>query len=252
MEFLAGSLVELITQTSTNLPPDVRAAMALDRGLRRRRGTQSAQALDIIFSNIDMAIDDEGPICQDTGMPDFRGAHSGGREPDRHQAGHPRGGRGGHPAGQAAAQFGGFASPAKTAATIWARNPGDPLRAVGRGRDRSEADPEGRRLREQEHPVFAALRAGPSGPRRPQPGRRAEVHAARGLAGAGPGLRAGRARRLHRQRPRAWLRPGQGTAFPHAGRCEPRSRCWRSSKPKSWRRPTSSAWAPWASAARSR
>ena len=27
MEFLAGSLLELITQTSTNLPPDVRAAM---------------------------------------------------------------------------------------------------------------------------------------------------------------------------------------------------------------------------------
>ena len=29
MEFLAASLLELITQTSTNLPPDVRAAMSL-------------------------------------------------------------------------------------------------------------------------------------------------------------------------------------------------------------------------------
>ena len=28
MEFLANSLLELITQTSTNLPPDVRAAMS--------------------------------------------------------------------------------------------------------------------------------------------------------------------------------------------------------------------------------
>jgi len=33
--------------------------------------TQSSQALDIILSNIDMAADDEGPICQDTGMPTF-------------------------------------------------------------------------------------------------------------------------------------------------------------------------------------
>jgi len=29
--------------------------------------TQSSQALDIILSNVDMAVDDEGPICQDTG-----------------------------------------------------------------------------------------------------------------------------------------------------------------------------------------
>jgi fumarate hydratase class I len=29
MEFLASSLLELITQTSTNLPPDVRAAMSI-------------------------------------------------------------------------------------------------------------------------------------------------------------------------------------------------------------------------------
>ena len=28
MQFLKNSLLELITQTSTNLPPDVRAAMA--------------------------------------------------------------------------------------------------------------------------------------------------------------------------------------------------------------------------------
>src|SRR5260370_683543 len=34
-------------------------------------GTQSAQALGIILSNIDLATADEGPICQDTGMPTF-------------------------------------------------------------------------------------------------------------------------------------------------------------------------------------
>jgi len=70
MEFLSNSLLELITQTSTNLPPDVRAAMSL-AGASENPGTQSSQALDIILGNIDMACDDEGPICQDTGMPTF-------------------------------------------------------------------------------------------------------------------------------------------------------------------------------------
>src|SRR5450432_934080 len=70
MEFLAASLLELITQTSTNLPPDVRAAMALAAN-QETPGTQSSQALDILLSNVDMAVEDEGPICQDTGMPTF-------------------------------------------------------------------------------------------------------------------------------------------------------------------------------------
>src|SRR5215469_15263527 len=70
MEFLANSLLELITQTSTNLPPDVRAAMSLATS-NETAGTQSSQALNIILSNIDMAAEDEGPICQDTGMPTF-------------------------------------------------------------------------------------------------------------------------------------------------------------------------------------
>ena len=70
MEFLPGSLLELITQTSTNLPPDVRQAMSVAIA-GETPGTQSSQALNIIASNIDMANDDEGPICQDTGMPTF-------------------------------------------------------------------------------------------------------------------------------------------------------------------------------------
>src|SRR5437764_4046355 len=70
MEFLAASLLELITQTSTNLPSDVREAMSLAANVETP-GTQSSQALDIILSNIDMTVDDEGPICQDTGMPTF-------------------------------------------------------------------------------------------------------------------------------------------------------------------------------------
>src|ERR1019366_4844891 len=70
MEFLAGSLLELITQTSTNLPPDVRAAMSI-AAKEETPHTQSSHALGIILSNIDMAVDDTGPICQDTGMPTF-------------------------------------------------------------------------------------------------------------------------------------------------------------------------------------
>src|SRR5712692_6006082 len=70
MEFLSNSLLELITETSTNLPPDVRAAMSV-AGASEKPATQSSQALGIILGNIDMACDDEGPICQDTGMPTF-------------------------------------------------------------------------------------------------------------------------------------------------------------------------------------
>src|ERR1700676_4399442 len=70
MQFLHNSLVELITQTSTNLPPDVRAAMAVANAAQKPH-TQASQALNIILSNIDMAADDTGAICQDTGMPTF-------------------------------------------------------------------------------------------------------------------------------------------------------------------------------------
>jgi len=70
MKQLTNSLIELITQTSTNLPPDVRAAMGLALETETS-GTQAAQALGIIASNIDMAQQDAGPICQDTGMPTF-------------------------------------------------------------------------------------------------------------------------------------------------------------------------------------
>jgi fumarate hydratase class I len=70
MQFLSGSLLELITETSTNLPPDVRQAMGI--AMRSETpGTQSSQALSVIATNIDMAEEDEGPICQDTGMPTF-------------------------------------------------------------------------------------------------------------------------------------------------------------------------------------
>jgi fumarate hydratase class I len=70
MQFLANSLLELITQTSTNLPPDVREAMGEATSVEEP-GTKASQAFSIIATNIDMAQSDEGPICQDTGMPTF-------------------------------------------------------------------------------------------------------------------------------------------------------------------------------------
>ncbi|HJZ71155.1 MAG TPA: FumA C-terminus/TtdB family hydratase beta subunit [Vicinamibacterales bacterium] len=64
------SVLDLIVKTSTELPPDVRAAMrhAL---VAEPPATRSAQALTIIAQNIDLAVANEGAICQDTGMPTF-------------------------------------------------------------------------------------------------------------------------------------------------------------------------------------
>lgn len=64
------SVLSLIIRTSTDLPPDVRAAMKVAME-QEQGGTQSAQALTIIGQNIDQAADSEGAICQDTGMPTF-------------------------------------------------------------------------------------------------------------------------------------------------------------------------------------
>jgi fumarate hydratase class I len=64
------SMLQLIVQTSSNLPPDVRRAIlaAMDR---ETPGTQAMLALQMIAVNTDMACDSEAPICQDTGMPTF-------------------------------------------------------------------------------------------------------------------------------------------------------------------------------------
>src|SRR5678809_170223 len=64
------SVLALVVRTSTDLPPDVRAAMRVAMG-QEREGTQSSQALAVIAQNIDLAADEEGAICQDTGMPTF-------------------------------------------------------------------------------------------------------------------------------------------------------------------------------------
>jgi fumarate hydratase, class I len=69
MDAFRESMLQLITQTSTNLPADVRRAM--DAALESEQGGRSLQALNVIATNIDMACDNEGPICQDTGWPTF-------------------------------------------------------------------------------------------------------------------------------------------------------------------------------------
>ncbi|HMX27102.1 MAG TPA: fumarate hydratase, partial [Blastocatellia bacterium] len=69
MDAFRESMLQLITHTSTNLPPDVRRAMS--RAMGEEQGGRSLQALNVIATNIDMACDNEGPICQDTGWPTF-------------------------------------------------------------------------------------------------------------------------------------------------------------------------------------
>ena len=70
MKQLEASLLDLVVETSTNLPPDVRQAMAAALGAERQ-GSRSEQALNVIASNIDTAAEGKGPICQDTGWPTF-------------------------------------------------------------------------------------------------------------------------------------------------------------------------------------
>ena len=89
-----------------------------------------------------------------------------------------------------------------------------------RRRDRSQADPQGRRLREHQRAVRAAGRARSSRPRRPLARGRPQVRPARGLEGAGQGLQSRRRRRLRRRRSHVRLPARQGAAVPDARRCE--------------------------------
>lgn len=64
------SVYELIVETSTNLPGDVRRAVK--RGtLAENENTRAGLALSTITTNIKMAEQHISPICQDTGMPTF-------------------------------------------------------------------------------------------------------------------------------------------------------------------------------------
>jgi fumarate hydratase class I len=70
MEKFKQSVLELISETSANLPPDVRCAISKAM-TDETPDTQAALALSTIAINIDMAQQTIAPICQDTGMPTF-------------------------------------------------------------------------------------------------------------------------------------------------------------------------------------
>jgi fumarate hydratase class I len=70
MQQFCDSVVALIVKTSTDLPPDVRAAMK-HAVHTEDASSRAGQALNIISQNIDQAAAVEGAICQDTGMPTF-------------------------------------------------------------------------------------------------------------------------------------------------------------------------------------
>lgn len=64
------SMYQLIVETSTNLPADVRRRIKEARA-KEDEGTRAALSLATIAHNIDMAEYNVSPICQDTGMPTF-------------------------------------------------------------------------------------------------------------------------------------------------------------------------------------
>lgn len=70
MTTIRENLLALITETSTNLPPDVRRALKRAQ-LQEEFGTRAALALNTIVDNVVSAEEDVQPICQDTGMPTF-------------------------------------------------------------------------------------------------------------------------------------------------------------------------------------
>ncbi|MCD8509463.1 MAG: fumarate hydratase [Bacillus sp. (in: Bacteria)] len=70
MEKFRQSIYDLVVQTSTNLPYDVRRAIR-EAKARENAGTRAALSLATITQNIDMADDNVLPICQDTGMLTF-------------------------------------------------------------------------------------------------------------------------------------------------------------------------------------
>jgi fumarate hydratase class I len=69
-EAITHSIEQLITETATNLPQDVRDAIE-KASMQEDAGTRAALSLSVIGQNIDCATQAVAPICQDTGMPTF-------------------------------------------------------------------------------------------------------------------------------------------------------------------------------------
>ncbi|MBM7693642.1 fumarate hydratase class I [Peribacillus deserti] len=71
LEKLQESMYQLIVETSTNLPKDVRRAIKKAKA-QENVGTRAAMSLATITENIQMADENVSPICQDTGLPTFK------------------------------------------------------------------------------------------------------------------------------------------------------------------------------------
>ncbi len=71
IEKFQESMYQLIVETSTKLPKDVRRAIRAAKE-KESSGTRSAMSLATITNNIKMADDNVSPICQDTGLPTFK------------------------------------------------------------------------------------------------------------------------------------------------------------------------------------
>ncbi|MED3651749.1 MULTISPECIES: fumarate hydratase [Heyndrickxia] len=71
LEKFQESMYQLIVETSTNLPKDVRRAVKKAKQ-SESAGTRAAMSLGTITNNIQMADENISPICQDTGLPTFK------------------------------------------------------------------------------------------------------------------------------------------------------------------------------------
>ena len=65
------SIYDLIVKASTDLPNDVRDALEYAKQIEYE-GTRSLKALESITLNNQMSVKNESPMCQDTGMPNFK------------------------------------------------------------------------------------------------------------------------------------------------------------------------------------
>ena len=70
MQDLTDSIFELIRRASTDLPPDVEAALR-KAAVKELPGSPASSAFDTILKNVELSRKNSTPICQDTGTPIF-------------------------------------------------------------------------------------------------------------------------------------------------------------------------------------
>jgi 5'-deoxynucleotidase len=145
------------------LPPELRniyEPLIQSHGSELYSWVKAADLLDAYLKSVSELTD--GGVQRVADLPghrhaDVRPARAGRREPDRHEGEDPQRDRARDEGRQAAHELRRFADGRQFGRQPRARDAGHPFRAMGTGRDRSPAHPEGRRLREQEHPVQPAL-----------------------------------------------------------------------------------------------